>query len=73
MFNGSFQGRKEKLERDYIEVAEKLRKDVNAYSAALLARDDFKPMTDDEIKDKIPESRARHRLSDEARAEELEN
>jgi hypothetical protein len=41
---------KTQLEMAHAEEKERLRKDVDAYSAALLARDDFKPTPDNEIK-----------------------
>jgi len=41
------------LEAFHAEDKERLRREVNAYSSALLARDDFKPMLDDQIKTKF--------------------
>jgi hypothetical protein len=45
-----FKVKKAQLEMAHAEEKERLRKDVDAYSAALLARDDFKPTPDNEIK-----------------------
>jgi hypothetical protein len=45
-----FRANKARLEIAHAEEMKQLRKDIDAHSAALLARDDFKPMPDDEIK-----------------------
>ncbi|KAH0556985.1 hypothetical protein GP486_005224 [Trichoglossum hirsutum] len=45
-----FKEEKAKLEMVHAEAKERLQKDVNAYSAALLSRDNFKPTPDNEIK-----------------------
>ena len=45
-----FKVKKAQLEMAHAEEKERLRKDVDEYSAALLARDDFKPTPDNEIK-----------------------
>lgn len=48
-----FRADKAQLEIAHAEETKLLRKDVDAYSAALLQRDDFKPMPDNEIKAKF--------------------
>jgi hypothetical protein len=48
-----FRAEKAQLEIAHAEETKLLRKDVDAYSAALLQRDDFKPMPDNEIKAKF--------------------
>jgi DNA repair exonuclease SbcCD ATPase subunit len=48
-----FKAKKELLESSHAEATSQLRNDVEAYSQALLARDDFKPMPDNEIKSKF--------------------
>ena len=45
-----FQTMKAQLERAHAEETKRLRRDIEAYSEDLLARDDFKPMLDNEIK-----------------------
>jgi hypothetical protein len=45
-----FQTMKAQLERAHAEETKRLRRDIEAYSEDLLARDEFKPMLDNEIK-----------------------